>query len=200
MMQLDMLTWALGVHGVVLPLSLTGLYRYSDRSSLFAKALEGTDELLLRIRRRVATTIEDELGPVIQRAGGSPLLVDLSGYVERPVDPVSSDAFREAIQRFLHSDATALVDYVQVYRARNVWCSWARTLSWTVLGLSFWEVVCLVVLGLAGMIFRVPIPETIIACSFVPTALLIVTFFSCHAGLLHQYDVIHENKTRYPEL
>ena len=69
-MQPDMLTWALGVHGVVLPLSLTGLYRYSDRSSLFAKALEGTDELLLRIRRRVATTIEDELGPVIQRAGG----------------------------------------------------------------------------------------------------------------------------------
>ena len=68
------------------------------------------------------------------------------------------------------------------------------------LGLSFWEVVCLVVLGLAGVVFRAPIPETIIACSFVPTALLIVTFFACHAGLLRQHDVIHENKTRYPEL
>lgn len=199
-MSQDMLTWALGVHAVVLPLSLTGLYRYSDRSTLFAKALGDTDDLLLRMRRGVAAAIEDEVGPVIQRAGGDPRIVTPSGYVERPVDVVAGDAFKEAIRRFLHSGATALVDYSHVHKARNSWCSWARTLSWTVLGLSFWEAACVVVLGLVGSVLRFSIPVGFIAGSFAPTAILATVFFCCHAGLLYHHDVIHDNKTRYPEL
>ena len=199
-MSPDLITWVLGVHAVVLPLSLTGLYRYSDRSAFFARALGDTDALLLRMRRRVATAIEDEIRPVIERAGGEALIVSPTGYVERPVDPVSGDAFREAIHRFLHSDATALVDYGRLYRARNKWCSWARTLSWTVLTLGFWEALCLFILGFVGTLLNAPIPDAIVACSLGPTAVLVAAFFSSHAGLLHQHDVIHDNKNRYPEL
>ena len=199
-MPTDLLSWVLGVHAVVLSLSLTGLYRYSDRSTLFARALGDSDALLLRVRRRVATALEDELRPVIERAGGEALIVSPTGYAERPIDAVSGDSFREAIHRFLHTDATAIVDYGRLYNARNKWCFWARALSWTVLGLSCWEALCLFVLGLLGMFFNVAIPDSIAASSLGPTAFLTAAFFSCHAGLLRQHDVIHDNKSRYPEL
>ena len=199
-MSADLLTPVFGVHVVVFSLSLTGLYRYSDRSTLFARALGDTDALLLRMRRRIASTIEDEIRPVIERAGGEALIASPHGYVERPVDPIPGDAFREAVHRFLHSDATALVDYGRLYRARNKWCSWARALSWTVLALGCWEALCLLVLGFVGTLLTVPIPTVIVTCSLGPTAVLVAVFFSCHAGLLYHHDVIHDNKNRYPEL
>ena len=110
-MPVDVVAWALGIHGVVLPFSLAGLYRYSDRSDLFTKSIGDTDELLARMQRRVATAIEDELAPVFDRAEGEPQIVRPDGYSERPANPVRSDAFQEAVRRFVHSDAPALVDY-----------------------------------------------------------------------------------------
>ena len=197
---MDLLNLVLGVHGVVLPLSLAGLYRYSDRTTLFAKSLGDTDELLLRMRRSVATAIQDELAPVIQRAGGEPVIVGPAGYVERAVDPIPSDAFREAMLSFLHANTGALVDYGQVHRARNKWAAWARALSWTVLFLAAWEAFCLMVLGFVGSLLSVPIPAGTFNLSLVPTALLAMSFFGCQAALLRQHDVIHGNKIKYPEL
>ena len=197
---MDLLNAALSVHGIVLPLSMAGLYRYSDRSNMFAKSLGDTDELLRRMRRGVSTAIQDELAPVIRRAGGEPVIVAPSGYVERAVDPIPSDAFREAVLRFLHANGGALVDYGQVHRARNKWAWWARALSWTVLCLAAWEAFCLMGLGFVGSLLRVPIPEVVITWSLTPTALLVVAFFCCQAALLRQHDVIHGNKIRYPEL
>ena len=66
----DMLVWTFGVHSVVLPISLIGLYRYSDRRERFAKAIGDTTELLARMRRRIATALEKELAQVFQRTEG----------------------------------------------------------------------------------------------------------------------------------
>ena len=199
-MPADAVAWALGAHGVILSFSLVGLYRYSDRSSLFTKSLADTDELLSLMRRQVATAIEDELAPVFDRAESEPQIVRPAVYTESPVNPVSSDAFREAVRRFVHSDVAALVDYVRVYRARSAWFFWARLLSWTVLGLSFWEVLCVASLGLTASPFSIEMPEFMASWLFVPTAVLILAFFMCQAGLLHRHDVIHDNKNRYTEL
>ena len=199
-MPADAVAWALGAHGVILSFSLIGLYRYSDRSSLFTKSLTSTDELLLCMRRYLATSVEDELAPVFDRAESEPQTVQPSVYTESPAKPVSSDAFCEAIRRFVHSDADILVDYGRVCRARSAWCFWARLLSWTVLGMSCWEVLCVSILALTTSPFSVKIPESMSIWLFVPTALLTITFFSCQAGLLHRHDVIHDNKNRYTDL
>ena len=199
-MSVDLLNLVLGVHGVALPLCFAGLYRYSDRSTLFAKSVGDTDELLLRMRRTVTLAIQDELAPVVRRAGGDPQIVWPSGYVERAVDPIPSDAFKEAVLRFLHARSGALVDYVEVHRARNKWIVWARALSWTVLCLSAWETLCLTVLGFVGTLLGVSIPEAAITWSLVPTVVFVAAFFCCQASLLRQHDVIHDNKINYPEL
>ena len=196
----EVLVWILGVHGLVLPLSLIGLYRYSDRRELFAKAIGDTDDLLARMRQRITTALEEKLDQVFQRAEGEPWIVSPTGYTERPINPLHSDAFREAVRRFVDSDIPVVVDYRQAYEARNAWSYCSRALSWTMLGLSFWEVVCVAVLGLANKVSSVTMPDTLIFLSLAPTTILIVAFFLFHVGLLHQNDVIHAKKNQYPEL
>ena len=85
-------------------------------------------------------------------------------------------------------------------RARSAWCFWARVLSWTVLGLNFWEVLCIAILGLIGKLSAIEIPEYLASWSFAPTAVFVLAFFSCQAGLLRHHDVIHDNKNQYPDL
>ena len=199
-MSPDTLAWVLGVHSVVLPFSLVGLYRYSDRSTLFTKAIRDTDELLAGMRRQIAISIENELTLVFQRAEGKPLIVSPHGYTERPINPLRSDVFREAVQRFVDSDVAALVDYSQVSRARNTWFFWVRVLSWAVLALSCWETLCVAILGLVGTVLGVEMPHSVTIGSCAPTAMLVAIFFSCHAGLMRQDDVIHDKKHRYPGL
>lgn len=194
----DLFSWAWGVHGVVLPLSLAGLYRYSDRSTLFSKTLGDTDQVLGRVRRQVATALEEELAPVFQRAEGIPRIVSPHAYAERPADPVRSDAFREAIQRFVHSQVNALAAYTRMYRARIRWARWARLLSWTVLALSLWEALCLALLAIRT-VYDLQMPEALVEWSLAPTTILVLAFFGCHAGLFRQHDVIHEHRTQNPE-
>ena len=74
-MDQDLLSWIMGVHGVVLPISLVGLYRYSNRSSLYVKTDQDTEHVLSRLRRKVAIGLEEELTSIFQRAEGVPRIV-----------------------------------------------------------------------------------------------------------------------------
>ena len=194
----DMLAWTLGVHGVTFTISLAGLYRYVYKS-MSTKILADTDDLLGQMNRKVATAIEEEIAPVFERAESEPRIVSPHGYSERPIDPVHSDAFREAIRRFLQAKTPALVEYRQVYQAREKWYHWSRNLNWIVYFLSAWEIVCLAVLGLGDKIYSVKFSEIVIDFSFLPTAVLIFLFFLCKGVLLHQHNVINDKQTRITE-
>jgi hypothetical protein len=197
-MALDLISWALGAHGVILPLSFVALYRYSDRSDLFAKAVGDMEGLSDRMRAGITAALEDELNPVFERAEGEPRTVTMVGYSERPTNPVGSDKYRQALRRFIDGNARALIDYVCVYHAKNTWCRWARFLGWAVLSLAFWQVVCVAILGIAGKLIMLQIPETAVKLSFLPSTLLIVLFFLCQGVLLRQHDIIYESKNQNP--
>jgi hypothetical protein len=197
-MALDLISWALGAHGVILPLSLVALYRYSDRTDMFAKAVGDMEGLADRMRAGITSALEDELNPVFEQAEGEPRTVTMEGYSERPTNPVGSDRYRQALRRFIDANAKALVDYVCVGHAKKTWCLWARFLSWAVLSLAFWQAICVAILGVAGKLIALEIPETAVKLSFLPSALLIVLFFLCQGVLLRQHDIIHESKNQNP--
>ena len=194
----DLLKWALGIHGVILPLALAAFYRYSERSDLFNKSVGDTDELLARVRRGVTLALEEDLGPVFESAQSEPRIVLPTGYSERPTNPVGSAAFQDALRQFMEENVSAVVDYGRTFRARAAWCRWARVLSWAMLGLAFWEVLCVGVL--AARLVNQDLSDSIPKLSFTPTAGLIILFFVCQGIMLRQHDVIYENKTRYPSL
>lgn len=199
-MVAQLLDLALGVHGVILPLSLVALSRYSDRSGSFSRAVGHADELLSSMRGSVAEALEKELNPVFERSEGEPNLVSLDLYSERPTNPLGSERYRQAIRRFMEGKAEQLVDYIRTHRAIRSWCNWARALSWVVLVLAFWQAVSLAVLGFLGKLLSLRIAESWILGSFAPTTLLIILFFYCQAAMLRQHDIIHEERTKYHEL
>ncbi len=187
----------LGVHGVVLPASLVGLYRYGDRTESFKKSVDDVDDLLTRMRGHVTAALEDELGLVLERSDGEPKLVRPDGYSERATNPVGSEYFREALGRFMNANVEVVVDYGRTSRARGAWCFWARTLSWVTLGLAIWEALCVATLGVIGELWGIPISSGVAKWSFVPTILLIAAFFVCQIAMLRHHDVIHDSKERY---
>lgn len=191
------LVWGLSAHGVVLPLSLVGLYRYCDRTEFFAKSVGDSDELLARIRGRVAADLDRELTPVFEDSDSEPSVVGPNGYSERATSPLGSEAYREALLRFIEAQAGTIVDYGCTCRARNKWCFWARLLSWNVLALSFWEVLCVALFGVVSTLFELQITPNLVRWSFAPTTVLVALFFLSQALLLRHHDVIHDSRTRY---
>ena len=197
-MAADLLSWAVGVHAVILPLSLVALYRYSDRTDMYMKTFADMEGLLDRIRAELTGVLESELGPVFEEAEAEPRSVTMKLYSERATNPVGSEKYRQALRRFVEASGGTLIDYVCTCRAKRIWCRWARFLSWEILALAAWQVVCLALLGLAGKLFAMPVSDTVVRLSFIPSALLILLFFLCHGALLRQHDVIHESKNHYP--
>jgi len=192
--------WALSVHALVLPFSLVALYRYSDRTTIFAKSVADTDDLLQRMRIRIVSSLDGELGTVFERADSEPRLVTLDGYSERSTNPVGSEVYREALRRFVDGSVGVVVDYGELFRARARWCTWARILSWAVLILAIWEFVCVSSMGLAAKVFVLELPYVLTRLSFAPTIFLVIAFFCCQAMMLRQHDLIHEKKNRYHTL
>ena len=199
-MPADQIAWALGIHAVVLPFSLVGLYRYSDRTALFSKSMVNINELLTRMKTRVVASIEEELAPVFERSEGEPTIVGPDGYSERGTNPVGSEALREALRRFVNANVEVIADYGRTSRARTTWFFCARGLSWTVLLLALWEVICLTIFGLVGKLFEIEMSAEWARWSLAPTALLVLAFFVFQVALQWNHDAIYKNWTRYDDL
>jgi hypothetical protein len=197
-MAFDLNLWALGVHGAIIVPSLVALYRYSDRTEMFAKTMRDMEDLSDRMRAGITADLEDELGLVFGQSEGEPRTVTMEGYSEKPTNPVGSDEYRQALRRFVDGSSKALVDYYGACRARRTWSRWARLLSWVVLLLVLWQAICIATLGGAGKLIALSIPETATRLSFLPSAVFVMLFFLCQVVLLHQHDIIHESKNQYP--
>lgn len=197
----ELVTWTLGVHGTLATLSLVGFYKYGDRTSMFGKCLSDVEDLLLRMRRRIAIDLGEELEPVFERAEGEPTLVLPSSYTEHATNPVGSDAYREAIRRFAdQGGSTVLADYGRTLHAKAQWSTCARQLSWTMLVLLVWEIACAALFGVAGKMVGIDIAECVPKWSFAPTGVFVLAFLWCQAWLLRHHDVIQASKAKYDDV
>ena len=133
----------LKIHVPVLLASLAAFYAYSDRTDGFAASLKGTTEVLTELRRRIAKALRDKLTPIFERSGPVPSLLGPSGdiYVERAVNPVVSEIYREAIRDFLEERADWVCDYHGLLTARDRWCFWAGAFRNLLLGLFSWQLI-----------------------------------------------------------
>lgn len=199
-MAADMLPWTIGVHGTIFTISLVGLYRYSDRTGMYSKAVGDMDSLLARMRSHVVAAFENGLQDVFLRSEGEPKTVSIDGYTERSTNPLGSDEFRQALNKIVEGDVDILVDYWKTYRASKTWGVWARILSWSVLILAIWEVICVAGFGLGPKLFDFTIPDPLLRWSFGPTIFLVILFFVCQVGMLNQHDVIQNSKSKYHEI
>ena len=133
---MSLTTDLLAFHGAVLTAATTGYYWYSDRSERFEKSLKGFTDTLAELTRQVAVNLAENLRPVFENAGSvTSLILDPNGehFQERPINPVGSEAYREAITNFAQSDAAGIIDLRILIEVRDKWLFWARVMSWTIL-------------------------------------------------------------------
>jgi len=115
---------------------MTGYYWYSDRSTRFEKSLKGFTDTLDELRRQVAVSLAEHLRPVFENAESvKSFILDPSGhnFQQNPINPIGSEAYREAIMSFAQSQAKGIVDLKSLIQIRDKWLFWARVMSWTIL-------------------------------------------------------------------
>jgi hypothetical protein len=183
-----------------------GLPRYSERADIHAKAVQETEELLLKIGQRITNRLEDTLGDLFREdeAGAPTVIISGEGsqpltpsYRERVASPLGSDRFREAVRAFMEGNTEPIIHYRSISDAHTKWCRWAQGRRWGVYLLALWEVVCAGTLGVLGSIAGWGVTNQQVLWSFFPTSVLVLWFFMSEFMLIRQQDVIDDRRNRY---
>lgn len=190
----------LSAHAAVLVSAVAAYYKYGDRTEVFTKSLQGTEALLRAMKQRLLDELERHLEATLE--GGecvpSPILrPDGNTYVERPVNPIGSERWREALADFVQSNAGTVADYSRAVGARDSWCVWSRRLSWSLLALLCWQILVAGAVGIVDRVCGVPFPGDVLGWSFVPTVLIILNTLFCLAICLARHDTICSLRNRY---
>ncbi|MDQ1639255.1 MAG: hypothetical protein QOF62_2594 [Pyrinomonadaceae bacterium] len=144
MIRDQLVTAILAFHTGVLLSAVVAYLKYGDRTELFRKSLEGTNTTLESILRSVSIDLETRLNVVFAVQDEPQHVVlrpDGNEWSDKPVSPVGSEKYREAIRDFVISSNQGLRDSLYLTQARDAWCRWAKRLSWLMLGLVCWELI-----------------------------------------------------------
>jgi hypothetical protein len=195
----DLLNAALGFHGAAFVGAATAYYKYGDRSELFSKSLAGTEAALVQMRSHIADELGRVLAPLFASPGTDPYpILDPTGsrYVERPLNPVGSEAYKEAVRDFCETYSVVIVHYRTLHRSCERWLAWARTISWTILLLTVWELVACAIGGLLKLDDWPP-SFSVVAASFFPTAVFAACLIVQLFALQYHHDGIMDIRGRY---
>lgn len=199
MLHNDLVNLALSIHGSVLLASIVAYYKYGDRTELVEKGLRGTDSTLAEMRRRIATELVDHIDEFFQSGRTVPTITaeDVPAYIERPTNPVRSEAFRETIREFVDGHSVVIAHYRILLLARDGWCKWGRFLSWALLLLVLVEIGIVGVLGYVDKLNGQQLPDGSIHWSWLPVALLVVTAVLPLPFMLRKHDIMTKYKIEY---
>jgi len=206
----NLVALGLTAHGAVALVVLGGgLPRYSERADVHAKAVQETEDLLLKIGLRITSRLEDALSELFREdEAGAPTIIiggeatepPTPSYSERVASPLGSDRFREAVRGFMESNLEPIIHYKAISDAHDKWCRWAQGRRWGVYLLALWEVLCAGTLGVLGSIAGWGVTERQVVWSFFPTSALVLWFFMSEFMLIRQQDVIDDRRNRYKGL
>lgn len=192
----DLLT----IHGAALTAAMTGYIWYSDRSERFEKSFRGLTDTLDSLRRQVTESLAEHLRPVFDNPGSvASVIVDPSGnhFAQSPINPVESEAYREAIMSFVHGKPSSLIDLKSLIQIRDKWLFWARTMSWTILLTLVAEVVLTAGIFIAGKMMSLPIEVNTGIGSLLPTCVSFLSFVGAATRMAVLHDQFVELRKQY---
>jgi len=193
-------TALLTLHCAVLAAAITGHYKYSDRSEHFEKSLKGLGETLAALKRTISSGLAERLRPVFENAQSvTSVLLDASGsqFQESFVNPVGSEAYREALFSFTASDAEPLLALRSLLDSRDRWLFWARVQCWTVLAAIILEGVIAAALFVSEKLLDLRTGFSWGAATLLPTAACFLVFVTAAIRLSLLHDTFVELRKRY---
>ncbi len=202
MTHAELIGLLLTAHAGILGVALVLFYTYSDRTDGFAASLKGVSTALAEMRRRMVAELGSRLDPIFESPGSVPSPVlgpDGEAYSERAVNPIGSEAFREALRDFVEDNSAPLADYRSLMAASNSWCFWANKLSWFVLSLFIWQIVATAVTFL-DKVSAWALPTYVNVALWVPTVAIGLACLLAVLGRFLYYTRITRFRMKYGEL
>jgi hypothetical protein len=202
MTHADLISNFLTLHVAIGGTALAVFYYYSDRSDSTIGPLNSTSTVLGELRRQISNDLQTRLEPIFQSPGSVPTpLITLDGgsYIEKPVNPINSEAFRECIRDFLDSSADYVDEYRQLLAARRNWCRWSIYLSWLLIALLVWQGIVLVTLWLDKAEFYSLLDLTVYVASVISLCLA-VACVGCVACRHYHFGTISGLRLKHGQL
>jgi hypothetical protein len=194
---------AAATHAAILVAAMAAYYKFGDRTDVLAKSLQGTEESIRDLRRRIAGDLAETLRTDLTPSSTiATLIVEPStqSYVERPTDVFAGERYRDSVRRFVEDSTSSLIDCRSLVSMRDTWLRWARRLSWVILGWVVYEAIVAGSLALGDRMGVFVVPDAVIRWASAPTvvvALLIVTHMIL---MLRCHDRITDIRQKYADL
>jgi hypothetical protein len=171
---------AVGGHFGVLVFALAGFHKWGFSSSEFKTWKKETYQTLENLKIKISEKLEESLKPVFDGFGRvikSNILDSGGHYCEKPVNPVGSESYRNALFEFVDNNVDELVDYKLLKRTRKAFGFWTAYLSWSILGLVILEGVILGMVGVIDKLLGYCVPDVIVNWSVLPTGIAVLSCF-----------------------
>jgi hypothetical protein len=197
-----LVTRILAANCAILVVLLSLLIRFIDRSDAFAKALQGHEALVDKIRRMVARKFQDHFGPALSglfpRSGVTSIL-DAHGeaYSESKGNFVESELFKDMLRDFINAAANLLSDYKIACSVKQRWCRWGRILSWSLLGAVIWLALTTTGVFVEERLRTVALDERLLKWTFVGIVVPGVLIISAFVLQLVAHDKLTTLRSRY---
>lgn len=194
---------AAATHAAILVGAMAAYYKFGDRTDVLAKSLQGTEESMRDLRRRVAGELAETLKTDLTPSSTvGTLIVERStqSYVERPTDMFAGERYRDSVRRFVEDSTSSLVDCRSLVSMRDTWLRWARRLSWVIVGLVVYEAIVTGSLALGDRMGVFVLPDRAIRWASVPTVVFALIIVSHMVLMLRCHDRITDIRQKYADL
>lgn len=190
-------------HAAILVAAMAAYYKFGDRTDVLAKSLQGTENSIRDLRRRIAGELADKLRTDLTPSSTiATLIVEPStqSYVERPTDVFAGERYRDSVRSFVEASSNRLIDCHSLVWLRDRWLRWARRLSWLILGLVVYEAVIAGSLALGDRMGVFVFPDRVIRWAAAPTVVVALLIVGHMVLMLQCHDRITDIRQKYADL
>jgi len=194
---------AAATHAAILVAAVAAYYKFGDRTDVIAKSLQGTEDSVRELRRRIAGELAERLkADLAQSSTVSTLVVEptVESYIERPTDIFAGERYRDSVRGFVEANMNRMVDCRSLVSLRDTWMRWGRRMSWLILSLVGYEALVAGGLAFVDRMAVFAFPDGVIRWAAAPTTVGVVIIFVHWVFMLRFHDRITDIRLRYADL
>lgn len=184
----------LSFHAGCLLAAAAAFYRVGDRSVSVPAARQYAKSSLGSLKAKLRARLSSLLRPVFENTDvvviGEILDLDGDPIHQEQVNPVGSENYRNAIDKFVDDKFDAVIDFRIIKISLSAWESAICIRSWTILSVLAWQILALVIISLIEKVIGSSIAIPILISSVVPSLIGLALFIGSTAFATHHFDRI----------
>jgi hypothetical protein len=199
MTHAELVTMVGSAHTVAMLAAWGAFHKYGDTHQTVRSSRESASRTIRHLKQRVSEELGKRIESLFAEAGSvpSPILEpDANTYIERPVNPIPSERYRQLLSDFISDSSSHLVSLSYLSRCRESWHCWQHRRSWTTLALGVWQGIALALVGVLDKACAVTLPDWIVISTLAPLGIAVIVFALCSAVILvydHKIQRIQED-------